>query len=60
MGCSTSRVASGVDVKADGGYVIDWSREGLPVANAGLLAEWPEWLLASAVSQREHVLSFAH
>jgi len=50
MGCSTSRVAPGVDVKADGGYVIDWCREGLPVTNAGLLAEWPEWLLAFAVS----------
>jgi hypothetical protein len=62
--CSSSRIAEGVDVRADGGYVIDWSREGLPVANAGLLADWPEDLLAAAlgsvsvsVSQREHRVS---
>jgi hypothetical protein len=61
--CSSSRIAEGVDVRADGGYVIDWSREGLPVANAGLLVDWPEDLLAAAlgssnsVPQREHKVS---
>src|SRR6516164_2566451 len=35
MGCSTGRIAPGVDVKGDGGYVIDWSREGLP------FEDWP-------------------
>jgi hypothetical protein len=29
--CSSGRVTAGVDVRADGGYVIDWHREGLPV-----------------------------
>jgi hypothetical protein len=52
---STSRIADGVDVRADGNYVIWWAREGLPVANADLLAEWPEWLLAAALNgQRKH------
>jgi hypothetical protein len=61
---SVNRIADGVDVRADGNYVIWWAREGLPVANAGLLAEWPEDLLAAAlgpvsvsVSQREHRVS---
>jgi hypothetical protein len=40
--CSQSRVAPAVDVRADGGYVIDWSREGLPVANGDVFAPWPE------------------
>jgi hypothetical protein len=62
MRCSTSRIAPGVDVRADGGYVIDWCREGLPVANAGLLADWPEWLLAAALGlakDKEHHLEVA-
>src|SRR6516162_1906877 len=49
--CSQGRVAPGVDVRAIGGYVIDWSREGLPVANADVFAPWPEGLLAAAMGQ---------
>ena len=48
---SQGRIAKGVDVRADGGYVIDWGREGLPVANADVFAPWPEWLLAAAMGQ---------
>jgi hypothetical protein len=47
--CSASRIALGVDVRADGGYFIDWSREGFAVENASLLAEWPDWLLPLAM-----------
>ena len=44
---SASRIAPGVDVRADGGFVIWWAREGLPFTSAEL-AEWPEWLLEAA------------
>jgi hypothetical protein len=44
---SASRIAPGVDVRADGGFVIWWAREGLPFTHAEL-AEWPEWLLELA------------
>jgi Bifunctional DNA primase/polymerase, N-terminal len=39
--CSQSKVAPGIDVKADGGYVVWWADpyKGLP------LADWPDWLL---------------
>jgi hypothetical protein len=47
--CSQGRIAKGVDVRADGGYVLDWSREGLPVANCDVFSPWPEWLLAAAM-----------
>src|SRR5262249_1359921 len=30
LSCSNGRIAAGVDCKSDGGYVIDWSREGYP------------------------------
>lgn len=42
---STGRIAKGVDVRGDGGYVIWWPREGYPVIDLPL-ADWPEWLLA--------------
>jgi len=45
--CSTGRIAPGVDVRAEGGYVIHWRREGLPFEEHPL-AEWPEWLLDAA------------
>lgn len=42
---SASKIAAGVDVRADGGYVIWWPSTGLAVENETELAEWPEWLL---------------
>jgi hypothetical protein len=44
---SASRIAPGVDVRADGGFIIWWPREGLPFTTAEF-APWPEWLLAMA------------
>jgi hypothetical protein len=41
--CSTSRIAPGVDVRADGGYFIWWPARGLTVLDAPI-ADWPEWL----------------
>jgi hypothetical protein len=50
--CSTSRIAPGVDVKADGGYAIFWPRQGLAVKDLPL-AEWPGWLLQLALEQKD-------
>jgi hypothetical protein len=48
LACSVSKLAHGVDVRADGGYVIWWPAAGLPVlADAGLKA-WPDWLKVEA------------
>jgi hypothetical protein len=52
--CSTSRIAPGVDVRADGGYAIWWPREGLAVEDWPL-CEWPEWLLEEAREPRRDV-----
>jgi hypothetical protein len=46
--CSASKIAPGVDVRADGGYVVWWPREGLRVVSDAPVAHWPEWLLGLA------------
>src|SRR5262249_35026054 len=43
--CSTSKIARGVDVRADGGYIIWWPAAGLPVLRDIPPAPWPNWLL---------------
>lgn len=40
-----SKIAKGVDTRGQGGYVIHWAAEGLPVYNPDILDEWPVWLL---------------
>jgi hypothetical protein len=52
---SVQRIAPGVDVRADGNYVVDWGREGLPVANGDVFAPWPEWLLAAAMGHQQGI-----
>jgi hypothetical protein len=44
MRCSASKIAPGVDVRGDGGYVVWWPIAGLPVLREAALARWPEWL----------------
>jgi hypothetical protein len=48
--CSASRVARGVDVRANGGYIVWWPATGLPILRAAPLAEWPKWLLDQLMS----------
>ena len=43
--CSVSRIAPGVDVRADGGYVIWWPGAGYPVLEDSGIRPWPEWLM---------------
>jgi len=42
--CSVSAIHSGVDVRAEGGYVIAWQCAGFPVLLDAPLARWPDWL----------------
>jgi hypothetical protein len=42
--CSASQVATGIDVRGDGGYVIGWAAHGFPVLSDAALADWPAWL----------------
>lgn len=42
--CSVGLIAPGVDVRAEGGYIIRWCAAGLPVDDAPV-ADWPDWLL---------------
>ncbi len=44
-GDDESGIAPGIDVRGEGGYHVDWSLSGFPVLNAGIIAEWPNWLL---------------
>jgi hypothetical protein len=41
---SAGRIATGVDVRATGGYVIWWPAVGLPVPAEVPMATWPDWL----------------
>jgi hypothetical protein len=43
--CSAGRIAVGVDVRGDDGYVIWWPACGLPVLCSDPLADWPPFLL---------------
>lgn len=46
--CSASIIAPGVDVRADGGYVISWPGAGFPVLDDVWPASWPALLLPAA------------
>jgi hypothetical protein len=48
---SARRIAPGVDVRADGGFVIWWPREGYPIEEHPL-TEWPSWLLEELTRRR--------
>jgi Bifunctional DNA primase/polymerase, N-terminal len=46
--CSSGRIARGIDVKADAGYIIWHPAQSYPVLCKAPVADWPEWLLALA------------
>ena len=41
--CSVGQIAPGVDIKADGGYVVWWHAIGLACLDRREPASWPEW-----------------
>jgi hypothetical protein len=43
--CSTAKLDLGVDVRADGGYVIHWPSARWPVLCDVAQSQWPDWLL---------------
>ena len=45
---SASRIAEGIDVRGDGGFVIWWPAAGCDVLDRTPRATWPAWLLAMA------------
>jgi hypothetical protein len=42
--CSVGKISAGVDVRANGGYVIWWPALGLPILSDQQPAAWPYWL----------------
>lgn len=42
--CTADKIAPGVDIRGEGGYVIRWDAAGLPLADDSPLAEIPDWL----------------
>jgi hypothetical protein len=59
LACSAGRINRGIDVRADGGYIVWWPGAGLEVVADGGIQPWPEWLMplvepppAPSISQR--------
>jgi hypothetical protein len=53
--CRAGRPVPGVDGRADGGYVVWWPGDGLPIRSPGPPAPFPRWLiqaLARAIKKR--------
>jgi hypothetical protein len=50
--CSASKIAVGIDVRADGGYIVWWPAAGMPVLASAAQAPWPDWLLPSTPQPR--------
>lgn len=50
--CSAGRIASGIDVRAVGGYIIWWPAAGLPTLSDAPPSPWPDWLIQELRPQR--------
>jgi Bifunctional DNA primase/polymerase, N-terminal len=47
--CWTGKPVTGIDGRADGGYIVWWPALGAPVDCADELVPWPNWLLRQVV-----------
>jgi hypothetical protein len=53
---SASKVAPGIDIRGDGGYIVWWPAAGCPVLSDAQCAPWPtflEWLVALPEPKRQ-------
>jgi hypothetical protein len=55
MRCSAGRIAPGIDVRGDGGYLIWWPATGLPVLCDSPITPWPEWLRIKLLSPQRRM-----
>jgi bifunctional DNA primase/polymerase-like protein/primase-like protein len=46
---SAGRIAPGVDVRGEGGFVVWWPAPGIPIISDAPIAHWPDWLLQLAL-----------
>jgi hypothetical protein len=44
--CSVAKIGPGIDVRAEGGYIVWWPASGFTVVDHPI-ADWPEWLTPS-------------
>jgi len=42
---SAGKIAPGIDIRGDGGYIIWWPTAELEVTNSDIIAQWSDWLL---------------
>ena len=53
--CSASKIATGVDVRAEGGYVVYWPVAGCPILSNQPITPWPAFLNEPPTSHRSTV-----
>lgn len=50
---SASKIAPGIDVRADGGYIIWWPSTGLATGRPTIITPWPNWITDLLLKQNE-------
>lgn len=51
---SAGKIAPGIDVRGEGGYVIWWPSLGYRIIKDAEPANWPDWLLAQLIKETDH------